>query len=98
MKHDGGFTWHPYISKDSLFAVFDAADLRKVDIQSQKCNTAEEGHRAHKDTIITGILVPVEDAVLFHFLRAIDITLIGNAAKDHNGEELERKIQTKQGI
>lgn len=86
------FTWHPNVSEDCLFAVFDTADLREVDVQGQKCNTAEEGHGAHEDTIITRVLVPVEDAVLLHFLGAIDVALVGYAAEDHDGKELERTI------
>lgn len=82
------FTWQADISQYCLLTIFDATDLREVDIQSQERYAAEEGHGAHKDAIVTGILVAVEDAVLLHFIGAVDVALIGNAAKDHYGEEL----------
>lgn len=61
----------------------------EVDVQSQQGHAAEEGHGAHEDPVVTGVLVAVEDAVLFHFVGAVDIALVGDAAKDHNGEELQ---------
>lgn len=82
------FTWQADISQHCLLTVFDAADLGKVDIQSQEGYATEEGHGAHKDAIVTGVLVAVEDTVLFHFVGAVDVALVGDAAKDHYGEEL----------
>lgn len=84
-------TWQADISQHCPFTVFDTADLGKIDIQSQKGYTTEKGHGAHKDTIVTGILIAVEDAVLHFFIGAVDVALIGNATEDHYGEELQRK-------
>lgn len=65
--------------------------MGKVDVQSQEGHAAEEGHGAHEDAIITGVLVAVEDAVLFHFVGAVDVALVGDAAEDHDGKELKRR-------
>lgn len=85
------FTWHSNIGQHSFLAIFDAADLREVDVQSKEGQAAQEVHGAHKNTIITGVLVAIEDAVLLHFVGAVDVALVGNAAEDHNGEELHRR-------
>lgn len=85
------FTWQPDISQHSFLAVFDAADLREIDVQSQEAHTAKKCHGAHKHPIIAGVLVAVEDAVLLLFFGLVDVALIGDAAEDHNGEELERR-------
>lgn len=86
----GWFTWNPNIRQDSLLSVFNAADLGKVDVQSQKRNTAEESHGAHKHAIVTRILVAVKDAVLLHLIGAVDVALIGDTAENHDGEKLKR--------
>lgn len=86
-------TWHADVGQHRLLAIFDAADLGEVDVQSQQGHAAEEGHGAHEDPVVTGILVAVEDAVLLHLVGAVDVALVGDAAKDHDGEQLQ-KIQT----
>lgn len=85
---DSLLTGHSHISQHGLLAVFDAADLGEVDIQSQEGYAAQEGHGAHEDAIVTGVLVAVEDAVLLHLVGAVDVALVGDAAEDHDGEEL----------
>lgn len=90
------FTRHADISQHGLLAVFDAADLREVHIQSQEGHAAEEGHGAHEDAIVAGVLVAVEDAVLLHFVGAVDVALVGDAAKDHYGEDLQRGKKRKE--
>lgn len=92
---DNGFTWQSDISQHCLLTVFDAADLGEVDIQSQEGHAAEEGHGSHEDAIITGVLVAVEDAVLLHFVWAVDVALVGDAAEDHDGEELQRRREER---
>lgn len=87
------FTRHSDISQHSLLAVFDAADLGEVDVQSQEGHAAQEGHGAHEDAVVTGVRVAVEDAVLLHLTGAVDVALVGDAAKDHDGEELQRRGQ-----
>lgn len=91
-------TWRPEVSQHRLFAVFDAADLREVDVQSQEGHAAEEGHGAHENTVVAGVLVAVEDAVLLDFVGAVDVALVGNAAEDHNGEELPRRWEQRNRI
>lgn len=86
-----GFTWQSDISQHRLLAVFDAADLGEVHVQSQEGHAAEEGHGAHEDAVVAGVLVAVEDAVLLYFVGAVDVALVGDAAKDHDGEELQEE-------
>lgn len=72
--------------------------MGEVDVQSQKGHAAEEGHGAHEDAIIASVLVAVEDAVLLHFVGTVDVALVGDAAKDHNGEELQRRREEGIGL
>lgn len=92
------FTWYSYISEHSLLAVFDAADLWKVDVQSQEGHAAEEGQGAHEDAIVTGVLVTIEDAELLGSTGRVDVALIGDAAEDHNGKELQRRRGKGTGV
>ena len=92
-----GFTWQSDISQHRLLAVFDAADLGEVHVQSQEGHAAEEGHGAHEDAIVAGVLVAVEDAVLLHLVGAVDVALVGDAAEDHDGEELQMREKRKKG-
>lgn len=86
-----GFTWQSDISQHRLLAVFDAADLGEVHVQGQEGHAAEEGHGAHEDAVVAGVLVAVEDAVLLYFVGAVDVALVGDAAEDHDGEELQEE-------
>lgn len=61
-------TRYANIREHSFLAVLDTADLRKVDIQCQVEKAAEESKDSHGDAIVAGILVAVEDAILFLFI------------------------------
>lgn len=84
-------TRHPDVHHDSLLPVLHSTDLRKIYIQGQETCTAEETQCSHGNGIVTGILVAVEDAVLLHLLRAVDIALVSNTSQDNDGEELEAR-------
>lgn len=90
---DGSLTRHPYVGQHGLLAVFDAADLREVNVQSQEGHAAQERHGAHEDAIVAGVLVAVEDAEDLDLAGFIDVALVGDAAKNHNGEKLKRQIK-----
>lgn len=87
---DGSLTRHPYVGQHGLLAVFDAADLREVNVQSQEGHAAQERHGAHEDAIVAGVLVAVEDAEDLDLAGFIDVALVGDAAKNHNGEKLKK--------
>lgn len=53
------------IREHCLLAVLDAADLWEVGIQSQVKKAAEEGEDTHGNAIVAGIVIAVENAVLF---------------------------------
>lgn len=95
---DNEFTWQPDISQHCLLTVFNAADLGEVDVKSQEGHAAQKGHGAHKDAIITGVLVAVEDTVLLHFVGAVDVALVGDATEDHDGEKLQRRQEERMGL
>lgn len=95
MMYSHGFTWHSNISQHSLLAVFDAADLGEVDVQTQEGHAAEKGHGAHKDAIVAGVLVVVKDAVLLHLFGAVNVAFIGDAAENDDGEELDERTKEK---
>lgn len=82
-------TWHPNVGHDGLLPVLHAADLRKVNVQRQEAGAAEEAQRSHGDGIAAGVLVAVEDAELLDIFGPVNVTLVSNAAKDDDGEELQ---------
>lgn len=81
-------TGHPDVGQNGLLAVFNAADLGKVDVQSQEGHAAQEGQRSHGYAVVAGILVAVEDAVLLDLAGAVQVALVGDAAEDHDREQL----------
>lgn len=88
-------TRHADIGQHRPLAVLDAADLGEVHVQSQEGHAAQEGHGAHEDAVVAGVLVAVEDAELLHLVGAVDVALVGDAAEDHDGEELRRRQNQK---
>lgn len=77
------------VGQHCLLAVLDAADLGEVDVECQEGHAGQEGHGAHAHSIVAGVLVAVEDAVLLHLIRPVDVALVSDAAKDDNGKELQ---------
>lgn len=94
----GPRTWHADVGQHRLLAVFDAADLREVDVQGQEGHAAQEGHGAHEDAVIASVLVLVENAVLLHLVGSVYVALVGDAAEDDDGEELQWEGKKKKKI
>lgn len=76
------------IQQDGAFAVPDAAHGRKVEVQHEEKHAAKETGHAHRDAVVAGVRVVVEDAE--QTLAAdVDVALVHDAAEHHNGENLQ---------
>lgn len=76
------------IQQDGAFPVLDAAHGGKVKVQHEEKHAAKETGHAHRDAVVAGVRVVVEDAE--QTLAAdVDVALVDDAAEHHDGENLQ---------
>lgn len=82
------------IQQDGAFAVPDAAHGRKVKVQHEEKHAAKETGHAHRDAVVAGVRVVVEDAE--QTLAAdVDVAFVHDAAEHHNGENLQGQTSSE---
>lgn len=91
--HPSGLTRDTDVGQHSLLAILDTADLWEVHVQRQVEQAGEEGQHAHGHAVAAGTGVPVVDAELLLLRRVVEVALIHDGAKDHNGENLQGREQ-----
>ena len=81
------------VQQNGPAAVLHAAHGGEVDVQQQEADAAQEGGHAHRDAVVTGVVVVVEHAQ--QALAAdVDVALVHDAAEHHHGEDLREPIRT----
>lgn len=76
------------IQQHGAFPVPDAAHGRKVKVQHEEKDAAKETGHAHRDAVVAGVRVVVEDAE--QTLAAdVDVAFVHDAAEHHDGENLQ---------
>lgn len=76
------------IQQDSTSSVPDTADGRKVNVQDEEKDAAEETGHANSDAVVTSVSVVVENAE--QTLAAdVYVALVHDAAEHHHGENLQ---------
>lgn len=83
-----GLTRDSDVRQDGFLAVLHAADLREVDVQGQVEQAGDEGEHAHGHTVAAGVGVAVVDAELLTLQGGVEVALVHDGAKHHNGEYL----------
>lgn len=82
------------VEQDGAFPVPDAAHGGKVKIQHEEKHAAKETGHAHRDAVVAGVRVVVEDAE--QTLAAdVDVALVDDAAEHHDGENLRGLGETR---
>lgn len=79
------------ISYNNAFSLFSIANLWKVGIQYDKCNTSQESQDSNPNSVTAGPVALIEHAIGLFLGFWVSVAFRCNGCKHHNGEQLQRE-------
>ncbi len=79
-------TWESQVGHDNIFPFLCVAHKRHVNIQHQEGHTCQEGNHPDADGVLARRVVLVEEALCLRAEGRIDVSLCGDAGKNHQGK------------